>query len=185
MLKDNYDKIKHMLQRPEMQAALADNNLFEVYSFASMLSPALTEFFYDIDIDPLEYLDEVPNYMFKNWKDMSFIELIEIKSIGSNAFENCNDLKYVVMDDVEVIYDEAFKGCVSLEEITIPNNCKEIWDSAFVWCLNLKRVVIPKSVLEIGNNVFGGCDADLTIVCEEDSAAHHYAEDYGFKIELI
>lgn len=185
MLKDNYDKIKNMLQRPEMQKALADDRLFEVYSFASMLSPILTEFLYDNNIDPFDYLEEVPDYMFKNWNELPFIDLLDIKSIGCNAFENCNDLKYIKMDNVNTIYDEAFKGCTGLEEIIIPSTCQEIWDSAFVWCINLKKVVIPKSVLEIGNNVFGGCDADLTIVCEENSAAYQYAKDYGFKIELL
>ena len=185
MYKNNYEKLKYMLQRPEMQAALSDNNLFEVYSFSSMLSPDLTEFLYENNINPFDYLEEVPNYMFKDWGSLDSTDLTGMNSIGSNAFENCNSLKYVKMDDVTVIYDEAFKGCVNLEEITIPDTCKEIWDNAFNWCLNLKRVVIPKSVTEIGNNVFGGCDADLTIVCEEDSAAYHYAKDYGFKIELM
>ena len=101
----NYEKLKSILQRPEIQTALADNNLFEVYSFASMLSPDLTEFLYENNIDPFDYLEEVPNYMFKDWGSLDLTDLTVVCEEDSAAynFAIAHDILFEIVGEEKIL----------------------------------------------------------------------------------
>ena len=86
----------------------------------------------------------------------------------------------------------AFYKCVGLTSVTIPAGVTSIGESAFFGCTGLTDVTISDSVAEISYDAFKYADEysylyplDLTMKVYENSCAHRYALDNGFKFELI
>lgn len=135
-----------------------------------------------------------------------------VETIGNSAFEGCFAFTEIVIpDSVTTVGSCAFLACKSVTELTIGNSLKAIDYSVFSSCLSLTSIVIPDSVESIGNSAFENCTAltsvtipesvttiyqnafhnrsglplDITVICYENSYAHTYAADNGFKYELI
>ena len=102
----------------------------------------------------------------------------------------------VIPEGIEVIADSALCGCGSYKKctVTFPASLKYIGQDAFVGT-KLTDVTIPETVLEIGDyavgyqsKVYDDYDgeytyypySDLVIQGARDSAAHHYAQKFGF-----
>lgn len=110
------DSVINFLRSPKIQEALQENDLTTVYEeFPYKNVSDLTEFFIDIDINPLEYLTEVQPYMYLGL-DMS---------------------KIYIPDDVTRIWTAAFRNCYELEYIRIPSSVDFITPDNFVHCPKL------------------------------------------------
>lgn len=72
----------------------------------------------------------------------------------------------------------AFTGSAA-EAIIVPDGCLTIGERAFAQSEALKCVVLPGSVIEIAEDAFEGC-VDLVIFAPQNSAAHIYAQKYGY-----
>lgn len=81
------------------------------------------------------------------------------------------------------IRKEAFSGC-GAARVMLDEKCTKIKRLAFAHMPNLKEIYIPKSVLSIERKAFAGCDPDLLIITEEESAAVDYAKQNGFCLEI-
>ena len=172
LLKENYEGLKEVnilsgsmkefikdfLSDPANQKLLRTNNFADFYIKASSNSHYLTELLISSDIDPLKYLDHIPQY-FLAYTEIESIDIPDnIKRIGSKAFESCEVLTNVTIPDSVIdISDYAFSYCISLKSITIPDAVINIGNYAFYCCESLIDITIPDSVVSIGYGAFGYC----------------------------
>ena len=134
------------------------------------------------NINPLNYMDEVPGYFAFGLDIEDFVIPNNITRIGYSAFYCCNNLNSVTIpSSVTSISDYAFSGCSSLEEITIPSSVTSIGGYAFYKCMNLNSVTIPKNIKNIYNFAFKGCDElkDVYYEGSEEDWKNIKIGDYG------
>lgn len=145
-------------------------------------------------------------YAFNECSSLSQINFPStLTEIGSQAFGRCSSLKSVTIpasvtdfdsafymsgltsvafeNGVKKISAKSFEGCDELASATIPSSVEAIELGAFYGCSSLGDVEIPSTVASIGREVFKGCD-NITLIVEEDSAAHTYAVDNSIFYEL-
>lgn len=70
--------------------------------------------------------------------------------------------------NVKQINPGAFMKCVQLEEIEVPESCREIGDYAFMDCTALKKVKLPQRSVTLGVGAFWGCKNLTEIRLPED-----------------
>lgn len=114
----------------------------------------LTEIFLSANINPLNFLDEVPDYFLYNSK----IEEINIPSnitrIGEGAFKHSKLETINIFGDLyQGISDNAFALCYGLRKVTF-NKVASIGVSAFYQCFNLEELHLPEGVKYISNDAF-------------------------------
>lgn len=112
-----------------------------------------------------------------------------ITAIDEAQFANCTGLLEVVCPStLKTIDSNAFTGCSALKEFVVPDGVTTIGALAFAECASLEKVTIPASVTVIGENLFMHflitSDTYPTIVTTEGSAAHTYAINNGYNVEL-
>lgn len=182
ILKEKYDGLeelkklprylKKFLSKPEVQEALKDFNIESLYNLYVVYirdnwvgDPSiLTQLLNTLNIDPLNYLDYIPDYFLRQSEIKSIIIPSYIKSIRRDAFALCSSLTSVTIpDSVTSIGEAAFCDCSSLTSITIPNSVTSIGQSAFSGCTRLKNIIIPNSVTSISTWAFGYC-SELTSI---------------------
>lgn len=168
ILKENYEGLKEVnilsgfikdfLSDPANQKLFRTNNFAALYIKASSNSRYLTELLLSLDIDPLDYLDHIPQY-FVAYTEIKSIDIPKhIKEIRSYAFSDCTLLTNVTIpDNVIDISDYVFPYCVNLKNITIPDAVMNIGNYAFYCCESLIDITIPDSVVSIGKYAFGYC----------------------------
>ena len=141
-----------------------NNDFKSVYSKAldeddpTSLVPRFTEILIDAGINPLLYMDYVPDcYAYRlNWT--SVVIPNTIKDIGDSAFEGCTRLTSITIpNSVTSIGTSAFENYTGLTSITIPDRVTSIGVGAFYNCRGLTSVTIPDSVTSIGGWAFEGC----------------------------
>ena len=174
LLKENYEGlqevnilsgfIKDFLSDPVNQKLFRTNNFAALYIKASSNSRYLTELLISLDIDPLDYLDHIPQY-FVAYTEIKSIDIPKhIKEIRNYAFSDCTLLTNVTIPDSVIdISDYAFPYCVNLKNITIPGDVINIGNYAFYCCESLIGITIPDSVLSIGKYAFGYCSSLTSI----------------------
>ena len=164
--------LKKFLSKPEVQEALKDFNIESLYNLYVVYirdnwvgDPSiLTQLLNTLNIDPLNYLDYIPDYFLRQSEIKSIIIPSYIKSIRRDAFAGCTGLTSVTIpDSVTSIGEAAFCDCSSLTSITIPNSVTSIGQSAFAGCTELKNIIIPNSVTSIGTWAFGHCSSLTSI----------------------
>ena len=141
-----------------------NNDFKSVYSKAlaaydpASLIPRFTEILIDASINPLAYMQAVPNYYLYKSKVASVVIPNTVKSIGDFAFEGCTGLTSVTIgNSVTRIGSSAFSGCSGLTSVTIPDSVTSIGDWVFEGCTRLTSVTIPESVTSIGSYIFEKC----------------------------
>ena len=104
-----------------------------------------------------------------------------ITAIEWEAFSSCSLKKVSIPEGVTTIGELAFFCCNDLSEVILPSTLTNIEYGAFQGCHSLKEITIPSSVTSIESGAF---DQNVTIICEEGSAAHRYAEESGINFVL-
>lgn len=82
------------------------------------------------------------------------------------------------------VEEEAFLGNPALERIALPAKNIAVGSRAFADCTSLVQAEIPAAVSQIAPDAFDGCPA-VTILCVQDSAAHHFALAQGLPYAFI
>lgn len=131
-------------------------------------------------------------------------------AINESAFTACENLKKVKLsENLRYIRDFAFYGCRKLSSVYFGSSLVRIGYWAFYWCQSIKTVVLneglrrigeeafgycsgitqfvlPSTVSQIDRNIFGGSvNKKLTIYCTDETFAHDYAVNKGYKIDSI
>lgn len=143
---------------------LADEDFTSLYKKADKELPgypdigSLTQIFLDLDIDPLDYMSEIPNGYLLGAVVKSVDIPDHITNIGKSAFRRCNGLTSIIIpDSVTSIGDWAFNDCNSLTSVTIGSGVATIGDSVFKNCSKLTSVTIGNDVMTIGYGAFRDC----------------------------
>ena len=105
---------------------LIDQNKWnEVYDYLNrgiIKHNQVTESFYEAGIDPLDYLDYIPEDYLSN---------------------NANLIEIEIPDHIKYIADSAFYGCLRVTDIELPRSVEDIGDYALAGMDNLKSIYIP------------------------------------------
>lgn len=142
------EKLKSFLEDRSNRELLNNYNFKELYRklLTQRTTPRIigefTSLMYEIDVDPLLYLDEVPNKFLLYGENIKNVEIpTNIISIGKYAFYNCSGLTSVTIGNgVTSIGDSAFEDCSGLTSITIGNSVTSIGSYAFYECSNLTDI---------------------------------------------
>lgn len=114
-------------------------------------------------------------------------ELEGIKSIADEAFMDCTGIGDVDLStsQIEEIPVSCFENTTTLFSVEIPDTCKIIKEKAFKNSA-VRSITIPGSVSFMDSTSFtnedGTVNKNITISCEEGSAAETYAKLYGLTL---
>lgn len=153
-----------------------DNNWKKIYDMANIELDEvsvgyLTEMFLDSGINPLLWMEDIPNnFLNSTMKIKSILIPDNIYWIGKRAFCNSRledlDLSNTLVQSIE---PEAFQGCDNFEKIIFSNKLMRIDVRAFNYCTLLKAITLPKSIEVIQFNAFSRCYSLESIVYEGTS----------------
>lgn len=133
--------LKMFLSDPTNQELLQKSDFKSLYRQAGDYSPQLTLLLNSLNIDPLNYLDYIPDG-FLAYTSIKHIDIPDrITSIGRFAFSFCRDLTSIIIPDSVTSIDRyAFNSCTNLASIAIPNSLMSIRSSAFYECIRLTSI---------------------------------------------
>ena len=111
------------------------------FYLTATFTSAFTALLLKNNINPLEYMDEVPEYFAYGLDIEDFVIPNNIIEISPYAFEDCSVLTNIIIPgSITIIDSNAFKNCISLTNINIPKSVKTISYDAFNGCSNLTDV---------------------------------------------
>ena len=183
-------EFKDFLLQPETQKQLNTYDIKGIYD--KLNSPILskvkyiglfTQLLYSIDVNPLDYLEYIPDFFLDSASLVTIKIPNNIKSINNYAFYNCSKLASITIpDSVTSIGEAAFYNCNKLQDIYITDIA--------AWCnisglnylmgegaskknlyLNnelITSITIPDGVTSIPDYAFRVCDS-LTSITIPDS----------------
>lgn len=164
-------RLMKILKESDIIEALNNNDFQKIYSrlvtednnFGSTIKlnvPAFTELLFKANINPLPYLEEIPEYFAAN-SDIESIKIPEgITRINDFAFYRCRELKNISLPNtLEVIATGAFEKCYSLEKIILPESVQILGDEVFSHCTKLNSIYIGHSLEPdyVGEDIFYNC----------------------------
>ncbi len=104
----------------------------------------------------IKNVDEIYTAAFRGWKDLLYVELLNVGRIGNSAFVECESLISVTFGDgITKIGPSAFKCCKSLSRLAFPETLESIYENAFTGCTSLEEIDLSRSNIHtIGNGAF-------------------------------
>lgn len=144
LLKENYEglheidelppRLRKFLSEPKIQEAFQKSDFSTIYRGLQETEihgtiGNFTQLLINLNIDPLKYLDYIPN---------GFLTSTTINHIN-------------IPDSVTSIGDSAFFDCTNLTSITIPDSVKSIGPWAFSSCSNLHNIQYIGTTDQWGN----------------------------------
>ena len=124
--KEFSDKNENVFNWIHKHLDLIDENAWDqVYEYlirSTQVYNKITEAFYQAGIEPLDYLDYVPEDYLSNNENIIEIEIPEhVKSINESAFYNCERIIEIELPkSIESIADWSLAGMDNLRSIYIP-----------------------------------------------------------------
>lgn len=141
------DKLKKFLNLDEVKEAFKESDIQKIYDMYTRYrgyesnDNNITMLFFNLGINPLTYLVDIPDYTFYG---------IDLNPLTFN-----NQLRYIGY--------KSFMNNKAVQSISIPDSCEKIEAFAFANCLNLHKVHLGNNIQELGNGCFYS-DSKLTSV---------------------
>ena len=128
---------ENLINNNDWEKIYEDVNTYEFYIHAGELTHILLE----SSVDPLDYLDYIPEHYLWNTDIEEFQIPNNIISIYKSAFFRCLKLTSItISNSVISIGEGAFFACTSLENVVIGSGVKTIEDFAFSNCYKLSKI---------------------------------------------
>lgn len=168
---------------PHIRRAIQDRNFTYIYEYlnVNIYRSIFTQFFYnELKVNPLDYMDYVPEVFFSHSPIINFTIPDNIKSIKSRAFDKCRSLTTIeIPNSVIDIGEGAFQACTTLTSVMIPDSVKIIGELAFEYCHSLERVEFGENsqLTTIGSFAYHKCQSLRTIEIPEGVVS---IGDYAF-----
>lgn len=159
---DNHDRYRIIRFLKSCQGYLENENFKDLYELANTDFETsrdigfLTQVLLDANINPLDYLDYVPQTCFYGLDMFGFDLPKHITSIDKHAFAYTKNLKIINLNNINYIDENCFTGS-SLEEVLIPESIEVIPPEAFYNCYSLRRVLLSEGVEYINDSAFRDC----------------------------
>lgn len=127
--------------------------------FLGITIPEITKVLFEINVNPLYYMDVVPAKFYEGNMELKSIIIPDgIKTIGYHAFYNCMNLTDIELpNSVITIQGESFAGCKNFTSIIIPDSVENIQPGAFMWCDNLTNVRMGHGLKSLDYEIFYCC----------------------------
>ena len=144
------NKIKEIISNPEITEAINNNDFKTVYAAVdknldgrnNKIVSCLTNLLYRADIDPLLYMDKVPDYYLLDQEDITQINIpTNIKNIGWKSFSGTNIINLIIPEGVEAVDGDAFDFYRSLTTIKLPSTLKDIYGMAFFLIVQILQIL--------------------------------------------
>ena len=141
------EDFKGFLLQPETQKQLNAYDIKGIYDKLNLSKVKyiglFTQLLYSIDINPLDYLEYIPDFFLDSASLVTIKIPNNIKSINNYAFYNCSELASITIpDSVTSIGESAFYNCSKLASITIPDSVINIGEGAFAGYNKLQNIYI-------------------------------------------
>lgn len=131
----------------------------------------ITQLFYNAGIDPLIYMNHIPDCYLCEAPYASFKIPSHIEFIGEFAFAVCTNLSEMfIPDKITKIKVGTFRACKNLTKISLPGGLTDIYNEAFEFCDNLKEVEFrgtKEQFKSIKFNAFNGALLNAKIICTD------------------
>lgn len=194
LLRENYEGLeefaelpgylKMLLSESEIQEALQKSDFNTLYrelqekvSYSGV--GEFTQLLVNLNIDPLNYLDYIPNSFLTSTSIKKINIPDHITSIDEFAFAHCGSLTSITIpNSVTSISSYVFTHCEKLKSITIPDKITKINSSTFFYCTGLTNITIPDSVTSIGDSAFYHCSG-LTNITIPDGVKIIYTDAFN------
>ena len=147
---------KRFLEKNDLTSFFNSINLSDRASVAEFLLSRTT-------IPILNYMTEIPEYLFRDSTITSIVIPGNIKSIGKGAFFNSSVETVKIENGTKILGLSCFENCQNLTAIDLADTISIIPSNCFKGCINLKKIFLPDGVKNIGSGAFDGCD-DVEIV---------------------
>lgn len=159
---------ENLIDNDEWEKIYKDANDYEFYMYVGELTQILLE----SSVDPLDYLDYIPEHYLWRTDIEEFQIPNNIIRIDKSAFFNCLKLASIIIpNSVMIIGYGAFHACTSLENVVIGSGVKTIEDFAFGNCYKLSKITYNGTKSQ-WNHIKKGKDwdsnvGDYTIHCTD------------------
>ena len=187
-----------------------ENNEFKlVYDRAMSLNMKLnvgelTDIFYDVGIDPLANMSELPSLFLDESKitalvvpkhitkinragcafsHLEHVELHKDCELSEETFMNSNLKSIIIPYIMNEVPDECFVNCTELTDVDL-NAIEQIGSEAFENCTSLKTLFIPDDINYIADNAFRDCPVTLLFHNNNDYAIE-YCQRTGMEYKFV
>ena len=100
----------------------------------------------------------IPNYMFKNWTSLEFVDFGEATQIHDYAFQGCAFTEITIPAQFTHFRNGAFYGCTNLQSATILGDGATFGSSIFEGCTSLTSVTLTNpTTISVG--MFKNCSS--------------------------
>ena len=153
---------QQFLNDNEIQDLINQYKFKEVYDIArkkgsSTITSDLSRLCLESNINPLNYMENVPTGFLNTMNVDSFDIPDHIKTIDGWAFDECTRLSNVKFPkNLSIIGPSAFYNTNLNEVDLLDTKLKTIYREAFASCNNLSKIYLPSTLKEIQNYVFEG-----------------------------
>ena len=166
------EKVLKFLNREDVQSALIENNLNQLYKLATDASRQgrllvsdigeLTSILMQAGIDPLLGMTEIPVYFLYEREGIKSFNIPQgITKIGVNAFEHTDLESITIPNSVKVISTGAFRSCAGLKTVKLPAGVK-LYESVF--SLSGLESIELKDVKLQDSSIFWSCEQLKSVI---------------------
>ena len=153
------------------------NGAYKLISKFRSETGKFTDLFLNCGIDPLDYMDEVPDNYATYIHDYQFSLPKHIKKVGEFAFAYTR-VYTANLENVNKLSEESFSGCKYLNTITIGDHLKTIPSGCFYNCVSLKKVELPVNVKLVDDLAFADCYNLSHVIIHNPDCSIDYSPSY-------
>ena len=173
------NKIKEIINDPEVKVAINTKKFEKVYKIfyknaivtAFNAIPYLTRIFYNVGIDPLLYMEKVPEYFLINQGKISQINIPKnIKVIGRGSFAGTKIINLNIPEGVEIIEQDAFAACKFLTNVKLPSTLRVVEIRVFNGCPNIRNIEYAGKKREFQSLFYNNLESlnyKIVITCQD------------------